>query len=127
MNDAQLINRLKNASTDAVLSGDHVKALWLSQAAARLTELSIIHHTWHPSIEEVTEAKTDELYFKVLVNRLLEKGEPRMTMYGKGWEIALRVDGIYFEQDTAFQMLGFWSDLVRELREMAGTEANNGL
>jgi hypothetical protein len=55
MTDAQIIQRLKNASTDAILSGDHVRALWLSQAAARLTELSIIHHTWHPSLNEVVE------------------------------------------------------------------------
>lgn len=53
MTDAQLIQRLRNASTDAVLSGDHVQALWLAQAAARLTELSIIHHSWHPSLGEV--------------------------------------------------------------------------
>ena len=53
MTDAQLIQRLRNESTDAVLSGDHVRALWLAQAAARLTELSIIHHTWHPSLNEV--------------------------------------------------------------------------
>lgn len=55
MTDAQLIQRLRNASTDAVLSGDHVQALWLAQAAARLTELSIIHHSWHPSLEQAVE------------------------------------------------------------------------
>jgi hypothetical protein len=56
MTDAQIIQRLKNMSTDAILSGDHVTALTLSQAAARITELSIIHHTWHPSFEEATDA-----------------------------------------------------------------------
>jgi hypothetical protein len=55
MTDAQIIQRLKNMSTDAILSGDHVTALTLSQAAARITELSIIHHTWHPSFEEATD------------------------------------------------------------------------
>jgi hypothetical protein len=53
MTDAQLINRLKNLSTNAILSGDDIQARVLAEAAARLTELSIIHHTWHPSIEEV--------------------------------------------------------------------------
>ena len=53
MTDAQLINRLKNLSTNAILSGDDVSARLLAEAAARITELSIIHHTWHPSIEEV--------------------------------------------------------------------------
>ena len=55
MTDAQLINRLKNLSTDAILSGDHIKAKVLAEAAARITELSIIHHTWHPSMEELSD------------------------------------------------------------------------
>jgi hypothetical protein len=52
MTDAQIIQRLKNMATDAHLSGDDIKGKVLGEAAARLTELSIIHHTWHPSIEE---------------------------------------------------------------------------
>jgi hypothetical protein len=52
MTDAQIIIRLKNMATDAHLSGDDIKGKVLGEAAARLTELSIIHHTWHPSIEE---------------------------------------------------------------------------
>ena len=55
MTDAQLINRLKNLSTDAILSGDHIKAKVLAEAAARITELSIIHHTWHPSMEDIND------------------------------------------------------------------------
>jgi hypothetical protein len=53
MNDAQIIQRLKNMATDAQLSGDEIRGKVLGEAAARLTELSIIHHTWHPSIEQV--------------------------------------------------------------------------
>jgi hypothetical protein len=53
MNDAQIIQRLKNMATDAHLSGDEIKGKVLGEAAARLTELSILHHTWHPSIEDV--------------------------------------------------------------------------
>jgi hypothetical protein len=53
MNDAQIIQRLKNMATDAHLSGDDIKGKVLGEAAARLTELSIINHTWHPSMEEV--------------------------------------------------------------------------
>ena len=53
MTDAQIIIRLKNMATDAHLSGDDIKGKVLGEAAARLTELSIIHHTWHPSIEQV--------------------------------------------------------------------------
>lgn len=52
MTDAQIIIRLKNMATDAHLSGDDIKGKVLGEAAARLTELSIIHHTWHPSVEE---------------------------------------------------------------------------
>jgi hypothetical protein len=52
MTDAQIIIRLKNMATDAHLSGDDIKGKVLGEAAARLTELSIIHHTWHPSLEE---------------------------------------------------------------------------
>ena len=55
MTDAQLINRLKNLSTDAILSGDDNRARLLAEAAARITELSIIHHTWHPSMEELDQ------------------------------------------------------------------------
>ena len=51
MTDAQIIQRLKNMATDAHLSGDELKGKVLGEAAARLTELSIIHHTWHPSLE----------------------------------------------------------------------------
>jgi hypothetical protein len=51
MTDAQIIQRLKNLATDAHLSGDELKGKVLGEAAARLTELSIIHHTWHPSLE----------------------------------------------------------------------------
>jgi hypothetical protein len=51
MTDAQIILRLKNMATDADLSGDELKSKVLGEAAARLTELSIIHHTWHPSLE----------------------------------------------------------------------------
>ena len=51
MTDAQIILRLKNLATDAHLSGDDLKGKVLGEAAARLTELSIIHHTWHPSLE----------------------------------------------------------------------------
>jgi hypothetical protein len=53
MTDAQIIQRLKNMATDAHLSGDDLKGKVLGEAAARLTELSIINHTWHPSMEEV--------------------------------------------------------------------------
>jgi hypothetical protein len=53
MNDAQIIQRLKNMATDAQLSGDEIRGKVLGEAAARLTELSILHHTWHPSIEDV--------------------------------------------------------------------------
>lgn len=53
MTDAQIIQRLKNMSTDAILSGDHVTALTLSQAAARITELSMLHSSWHPSFDQV--------------------------------------------------------------------------
>ena len=53
MNDAQIIQRLKNMATDAHLSGDEIRGKVLGEAAARLTELSILHHTWHPSIEDV--------------------------------------------------------------------------
>jgi hypothetical protein len=53
MTDAQIIQRLKNMATDAHLSGDDIRGKVLGEAAARLTELSIIHHTWHPSIEQV--------------------------------------------------------------------------
>ena len=53
MNDAQIIQRLKNMATDAHLSGDEIKGKVLGEAAARLTELSILHHTWHPSVEDV--------------------------------------------------------------------------
>jgi hypothetical protein len=52
MTDAQIIQRLKNMATDAHLSGDELKGKVLGEAAARLTELSIIHHTWHPSLTE---------------------------------------------------------------------------
>jgi hypothetical protein len=55
MTDAQIIQRLKNLSTDAILSGDHVTALTLSQAAARITELSMLHRSWHPSFEKATD------------------------------------------------------------------------
>jgi hypothetical protein len=51
MTDAQIILRLKNMATDAHLSGDDLKGKVLGEAAARLTELSIIHHTWHPCME----------------------------------------------------------------------------
>jgi hypothetical protein len=51
MSDTQIIQRLKNMATDAYLSGDDLKGKVLGEAAARLTELSIIHHTWHPSME----------------------------------------------------------------------------
>jgi hypothetical protein len=57
MTDAQLINRLKNLSTDAILSGDDNRARLLAEAAARITELSIIHHTWHPSLEEFSDGR----------------------------------------------------------------------
>jgi hypothetical protein len=53
MNDAQIIQRLKNMATDAHLSGDEIRGKVLGEAAARLTELSILHHTWHPSVEDV--------------------------------------------------------------------------
>jgi hypothetical protein len=52
MNDAQIIQRLKNMATDAHLSGDEIRGKVLGEAAARLTELSIINHTWHPSVTE---------------------------------------------------------------------------
>lgn len=52
MTDNQIILRLKNMATDAHLSGDDIKGKVLGEAAARLTELSIIHHTWHPSVED---------------------------------------------------------------------------
>jgi len=52
MTDAQIIQRLKNMATDAHLSGDELKGKVLGEAAARLTELSIIHHTWHPSLAQ---------------------------------------------------------------------------
>lgn len=55
MTDAQIIIRLKNMATDAHLSGDDIKGRVLGEAAARLTELSIIHHTWHPSLNEVVD------------------------------------------------------------------------
>jgi hypothetical protein len=55
MTDAQIIQRLKNLSTDAILSGDHVTALTLSQAAARITELLMLHRSWHPSFEKATD------------------------------------------------------------------------
>jgi hypothetical protein len=51
MTDAQIILRLKNMATDAHLSGDYLEGKVLGEAAARLTELSIIYHTWHPSLE----------------------------------------------------------------------------
>jgi hypothetical protein len=53
MNDAQIIQRLKNMATDAHLSGDEIRGKVLGEAAARLTELSILHHTWHPSVQDV--------------------------------------------------------------------------
>jgi hypothetical protein len=52
MTDAQIIQRLKNMATDAHLNGDDIKGKVLGEAAARLTELSIINHTWHPSMAE---------------------------------------------------------------------------
>jgi hypothetical protein len=55
MTDAQIIQRLKNMATDAHLSGDDLKGKVLGEAAARLTELSIIHHTWHPSLTEALQ------------------------------------------------------------------------
>ena len=48
LSDQQLAQRLQNLATDAHLSGDDVKHLWLSQAAARLLELS---SKWHPSMQ----------------------------------------------------------------------------
>ncbi len=53
MSDAEIIRRLKNLATDAVLSGDDAKGRLLGEAAARLTELSVIHHTWHPCIGDI--------------------------------------------------------------------------
>jgi hypothetical protein len=53
MTDAQIIQRLKNMATDAHLSGDEIRGKVLGEAAARLTELSILHHRWHPSVEDV--------------------------------------------------------------------------
>ena len=46
--DDQLAKRLMNMATDAHLSGDYVAHHWLSQAAARLLELS---RHWHPSMQ----------------------------------------------------------------------------
>lgn len=53
MSDAEIIRRLKNLATDAVMSGDDEKGRLFGQAAARLTELSVIHHTWHPCISDI--------------------------------------------------------------------------
>ena len=52
MTDPQIIQRLRNLSTDAYLSGDEITARILAEAAARLTELSIMRNVWHPSMEE---------------------------------------------------------------------------
>ena len=50
LTDQQLAKRLQNLATDAHLSGDYIRHLWLSSAAARLLELSHIASAWHPSM-----------------------------------------------------------------------------
>ena len=47
LSDEQLAKRLVNLATDAHLSGNDLAHLTLSQAAARLMELSAV---WHPSM-----------------------------------------------------------------------------
>ena len=47
LSDEQLAQRLRNLATDAELSCNYVAAKWLSEAAARLLELS---QAWHPSV-----------------------------------------------------------------------------
>lgn len=47
LSDDQLVKRLLNLATDAHLSGNYIAHQWLSEAAARLMELSRV---WHPSM-----------------------------------------------------------------------------
>jgi hypothetical protein len=47
MTDQELAIRLQNLATDAELSGNYLAHKWLSEAAARLMELS---SAWHPSM-----------------------------------------------------------------------------
>lgn len=48
LSDQQLAKGLLNLATDAHLSGNYLAHLTLSQAAARLMELSAV---WHPSMK----------------------------------------------------------------------------
>ena len=123
MTDAQLINRLKNLSTNAILSGDDVNARLLAEAAARITELSIIHHTWHPSIEEVTTETTDDKHRDyVYLVRGMFKNQPRFAMVNNGYEIVLRLDGVYFDRQQALEMFAYWTDLMFEAQAVVENE-----
>jgi hypothetical protein len=123
MTDAQIIQRLKNMATDAHLSGDEIRGKVLGEAAARLTELSIIHHTWHPSLEQITAEATDDKYrdFIYLVRGLF-KNQPRFAMSNNGYEIALRLDGVYFDREKALEMFAYWCDLMLEAQAVVEDE-----
>jgi hypothetical protein len=123
MTDAQLINRLKNLSTNAILSGDDIQARVLAEAAARITELSIIHHTWHPSMEEIATEPVNEKHrdFVYLVRGIF-KNQPRFAMVNNGYEIALRLDGVYFDREKALEMFAYWSDLMLEAQAVVESE-----
>lgn len=47
--DEQLAKHLQNMATDAVLSGDDVKAKILSEASARILTLTHTKMGWHPA------------------------------------------------------------------------------
>jgi hypothetical protein len=122
MTDAQIIIRLKNMATDAHLSGDDIKGKVLGEAAARLTELSIIHHTWHPSIQEVANTPNEDYEnLAVLVRKLLQH-EPRISKWGSGYEITMRLDGIYYGQNEALEIYPYFADVVREIKSLLGLE-----
>ena len=53
MTDAQIIKSLQEFAFEMQTKHREVSEYILLQAAARITELSIIHHTWHPSVEEI--------------------------------------------------------------------------
>lgn len=77
LSDQQLAQRLQHAATDAHLSGDDVKHLWLSQAAARLLELS---SAWHPSMQvsegvTVTDVQIAQCHeYADLIDRMINRG-----------------------------------------------------
>ena len=78
LSDQQLVQRLQHAATDAHLSGDDVKHLWLSQAAARLHELS---NAWHPSVQASNGVTITDVQIKLahqyadLIDEMLNGGK----------------------------------------------------